>query len=137
MPRYLLHLGAVASNYIWVASHSLEHLWAGTGFTYGPSPTLALEIYNNIISKTRLERDMSGYSDHLVFEPRQKTGSRYDLVVSWDPYGGELVIWPGVCTWRYFAPRKIGSSEGELKFLHGKYNPVDTLAVREYLDSIQ
>ena len=80
---------------------------------------------------------MSGYSDHVVFEPRQKTGSRYDLVVSWDPYGGELVIWPGVCTWRYFSPRKIGSSEGELKFLHGTYNAVDTLAVREYLDSIQ
>lgn len=80
---------------------------------------------------------MDGYTGQLVFEPRQKTGSRYDLVVVPDPYGGVLVVWAGVCTWRYFAPRKIGSSEGELKFLHGTYNAVDTLAVREYLDGIQ
>lgn len=71
---------------------------------------------------------------HIVFEPRNNNGSRYDLVTVPDPYGGILVIWPGVCTWRYHASLH---SEGELKFLHGKFNPVDTLAVREYLDSIQ
>jgi len=52
LPRYLLYPVAVASNYIWVALHSLEHLWAGTGFTNGPSPTLVFKILNNIIRKT-------------------------------------------------------------------------------------
>jgi len=80
---------------------------------------------------------MEPYEHHVVFEPRQRTGSRYDLVMVHDPYGGQLVIWPGVCTWRYYSPRYCRQSEGELKFLHGTFNAVDTLAVREYLDGIQ
>jgi hypothetical protein len=71
---------------------------------------------------------------HIVFEPRNANGSRYDLVAVPDPYGGILIIWPGVCTWRYHASGR--GYEGELKFLHGKHNTVDTLAVREHLDEI-
>ncbi len=37
---------------------------------------------------------------HLIFECE---GSRFDLVLTSDPYGGTLVVWP-VCglVWRYF-----------------------------------
>lgn len=73
---------------------------------------------------------------HIEFEPRNANGSRYDLVTVPDPYGGILVIWPGVCTWRYHFPPSKVCAGGELKFLHGKQNPVDTLAVREHLDTL-
>ena len=74
---------------------------------------------------------LPGY--HVVFEPRNANGSRYSLHIVQDTHGGWLVTWDGVCTWRYFAP--FGHrSEGELKFLHGRHNTVDTLCVREFLD---
>ena len=127
---------AVASNYIWVASVSLEHLWVGIGFTNRSSPTFALEISNNIITKLPFRLVMDVLPSHILFEPRNANGSRYDLVTVPDPYGGILVIWSGICTWRYYTPAYCHSIEGELKFLHGNHNTVDTLAVREYLDSI-
>jgi hypothetical protein len=54
----LPNLVALPSNYIWVALHSLEHLWVGIGFTNGSSPTFALEICNNIICKCPFRSNM-------------------------------------------------------------------------------
>ena len=40
-------------------------------------------------------------SEHLVF---QTDGTRYDLVLVDDPYGGVLVIWPSTgYLWRWYA----------------------------------
>lgn len=71
---------------------------------------------------------------HVEFEPRNALGSRYSLHICQDVHGGWLVTWAKVCTWRYYSPSYCHSSEGELAFICGSYNGVDTLAVREFLD---
>ena len=62
---------------------------------------------------------------YLDFQPGN--GSRYCLTLVNDEYGGILVIWPTVATYRYYA--------GDyLKFLHGNKNEVDRLAIFDYLE---
>ena len=62
---------------------------------------------------------------YLAFEP--ENGSRYHLTLVNDEHGGILVIWPTVATYRYYA--------GDyLKFLHGKKNEVDRLAIFDWLE---
>jgi len=62
---------------------------------------------------------------HIIFSPGD--GTRYDIVLVADPYGGILVIWPNQSTWRYY--------EGDyLKFLHGKENKFTQRAIWNYLE---
>lgn len=62
---------------------------------------------------------------HIIFSPGD--GTRYDIVLVPDPYGGILVIWPGQSTWRYY--------EGDyLKWLHGKENEWTRKAIWNYLE---
>ena len=68
------------------------------------------------------------------FTPRNGNGSRYPLHIVQDRYGGWIVVWSNVCTWRYYSPRYCHSDQGELKFMSGTFNRVDTLAVLEFLD---
>ena len=76
--------------------------------------------------------ELQGY--FVDFEPRNANGSRYPLHIVKDRYGGWLVMWSNICTWRYYSPRYCHSTEGEMRVLSGVHNPVDTLAVREFLD---
>lgn len=92
---------------------------------------------NNIINSKRFRdimRALQAY--HIEFTPRNANGSRYSLHICEDIHGGWIVHWGKVVTWRYYSPSYNRSSEGELAFLCGTYNAVDTLAVREYLDGV-
>jgi hypothetical protein len=104
-----------------------------------PSKTadIAYTFSNNIIRKDcfrLIMRALQAY--HVEFTPRNANGSKYSLHICEDIHGGWIVHWGKVCTWRYYSPSYNHSSEGELSFLCGSYNGVDTLAVREYLDGV-
>jgi len=66
---------------------------------------------------------------HFDFQPGN--GTRYDIVVINDPYGGLLVVWPNVSTYRYF-----GGSNPEIKHLHGKKNKFDQKAIKDFLNGV-
>lgn len=62
---------------------------------------------------------------HIIFQPGD--GTRYDIVLVPDPYGGILVIWPGKSTWRYY-------ERDYLKFLHGDECAYAHEAIWNYLE---
>lgn len=65
-------------------------------------------------------------SNHEVFEA---DGTRYDLVLVDDPYGGILVIWPqGKQFWRYHP-------NDRLKPLNAMCNDYDTRNIFAYLET--
>jgi len=65
---------------------------------------------------------------HIIFECE---GTRFDLVMTTDPYGGDLVIWPVCgCVWRYF--------EGDrLQPLSENCSPYDGQLIFAYLEANQ
>lgn len=98
---------------------------------------IAYTFSNNIIKKhcfRCIMRSLKAY--HIEVTPRNANGSRYSLHICEDIHGGWIVNWGKVVTWRYYSPSYCNSTEGELSFLCGDYNAVDTLAVRELLDGI-
>jgi signal peptidase I len=78
----------------------------------------------------KIELDEIGATDtrQIIFQPGD--GTRYDIVLIDDPYGGVLVIWPGDSTWRWY-------KNDYLKFLHGKNNEYTRRAIWNYLEGIQ
>ncbi len=72
---------------------------------------------------------MSLKSWHLVFEPTPRNGSRYDLVLVEDPYGGVIVVWRSAqMTWRY--------DDGDrMKPLSKGCNKHDAIAIFNYLET--
>lgn len=65
-------------------------------------------------------------NEHLIFEAG---GTRYDLVLVSDPYGGILVAWPATGQlWRYHR-------DDRLKPL-GDNNEFDTVAIYNFLQRI-
>lgn len=65
-------------------------------------------------------------NEHLIFEAG---GTRYDLVLVSDPYGGILVAWPATGQlWRYHR-------DDRLKPL-GDNNKFDTIAIYDFLQRI-
>lgn len=65
-------------------------------------------------------------NEHLIFEAG---GTRYDLVLVSDPYGGILVAWPATGQlWRYHR-------DDRLKPL-GDNNEFDTIAIYDFLQRI-
>ena len=98
---------------------------------------IAYIFSNNIINKHCFRCNMHELPAFQIdFEPRNANGSTYNLHIMKDIHGGWLVVWGKVCTWRYYSPGYCHSSQGELKLLTGTHYPVDTLAVREYLDGV-
>ena len=60
---------------------------------------------------------------HIEAEPGD--GTNYDLVVTQDPYGGFLIVWPSMGeVWR-------GFTNGEVKVLSNNVNPFSTKAICE------
>ena len=70
------------------------------------------------------EMDLRGWN-HFVFEPGD--GTRYDCVMTMDPYGGYLIIVNSSSTWRYYP-------HDYLKHLCGKENEWTRRAVFDYLE---
>ena len=71
---------------------------------------------------------MINIETHHDFQPGN--GTRYGLTSVDDPHGGVLVIWPGQSTHRWYP------KYGELKFLHGKLNKFDSVAIQTYLNGL-
>ncbi len=64
-------------------------------------------------------------SEHLVFET---DGTRYDLVLVDDPYGGVLVIWPSTgYLWRWY-------NGDYLKSLSKNTNDYDAINIFKFLE---
>ena len=64
-------------------------------------------------------------SEHIVFET---DGTRYDLVLTDDPYGGVLVIWPATgYLWRWHPGDR-------LKALSKLCNDHDAINIYKYLE---
>jgi len=62
---------------------------------------------------------------HLIF---QDDGTRYDLVLVQDPYGGTIVAWTSTgYMWRYYRGKY-------LKPLSDSYNPFDATNIFNYLE---
>lgn len=62
---------------------------------------------------------------HLEFET---DGTRYDLVLVNDPYGGIIVVWTSTgYLWRYY-------EKDYLKPLSNDYNPFDAKNIFDYLE---
>lgn len=135
-PTYRFQDILISGGYSW-----LEHRRrVGCGGRQRLPPFLAiLQLDFSIIL---LKKQCFGSNMHelpafqIDFEPRNANGSKYNLHIMKDIHGGWLVVWGKVCTWRYYSPRYCHSSQGELKLLTGTHYPVDTLAVREYLDGV-
>lgn len=65
--------------------------------------------------------------EHVVFEAE---GTRYDLVLVSDPYGGVLVVWPqGRQFWRWHRG-------DQLKPLSRNNNDHDSINIYRYLEAI-
>ena len=63
---------------------------------------------------------------HIVFEAE---GTRYDLVLTNDPYGGVLVVWPATgYVWRWY-PRD------RLKALSSICNDYDAIQIYKHLET--
>lgn len=65
-------------------------------------------------------------NEHIIFEAG---GTRYDIVLVSDPYGGILVVWPATGQlWRYHR-------DDRLKPL-GNNNEFDTVAIYNFLQRV-
>lgn len=66
------------------------------------------------------------FARYVEFQPGN--GTRYDLTLVPDRHGGCNVVWPSQATYRWYP--------GDyLKFLHGKKNEFDRLAIFDYLEA--
>jgi len=66
---------------------------------------------------------MSAYYSHIEAQPGD--GTRYDLVITDDPYGGYLIVWPSMGEdWR-------GFKDTEIKVLSKDVNPYSTQAIQK------
>lgn len=65
---------------------------------------------------------------HYILNYQPGDGTRYDFCIYEDPYGGYLVTWPTVCTYRAYVDRE---GNVEMKFLHGQKNEYTEKAMRD------
>ena len=76
----------------------------------------------NVVSNYK--SDFVGTYAHIEAEPGD--GTCYDLVITPDPYGGFLIVWPMSIgqVWR-------GFKDGEIKTLSKNVNPYSTQAIQK------
>ena len=75
-----------------------------------------------------MSKDLLHDPSHIVFE---SGGSGYDLVLTNDPYGGVLVIWPATgYLWRWFPGERLAT-------LTTNANPYDRDNIFRWLEETQ
>jgi hypothetical protein len=77
---------------------------------------------------------------HYILNYQPGDGTRYDFCIYEDPYGGWIITWPTVCTYRaYLVKHELnGHTEyPEMNFLHGQQNEYTMKAMRDCVLDLQ